>query len=161
MKEARKLEYNKSASDFVVEFIESGDLSKCNETITAAFAFVINDKGNILTIQNERGWDIPGGHVDRGETVLDAAIREVDEEASVDIENVKAFALIRNGSTAMAVFTAKPKLVKEFAANVEDPTSDRTFMSVDDFIQVYSGGNKHTMSQLTAELTKRIRSGVS
>eukprot|EP00301_Raphidiophrys_heterophryoidea_P005651 c12352_g1_i2.p2 GENE.c12352_g1_i2~~c12352_g1_i2.p2 ORF type:complete len:204 (+),score=44.31 c12352_g1_i2:73-612(+) len=33
-----------------------------------------------------RGWWLPGGHVDEGQTFLDAAIAEVKEEAGIDVK---------------------------------------------------------------------------
>lgn len=61
------------------------------ETIryTADIVIVDTDR-NVLLI--ERGWDpyeghwaLPGGHVDPGETSLAAAVRELQEEAGVDV----------------------------------------------------------------------------
>lgn len=46
---------------------------------------VVNDQGKILLIRHHDGtWVFPKGHVDPGETALDAALREVAEEAGVD-----------------------------------------------------------------------------
>ena len=46
---------------------------------------VVNDEGKVLLIRHANGtWVFPKGHVDPGETPLDAALREVVEEAGVD-----------------------------------------------------------------------------
>lgn len=138
---------------FELAFAEDGiALETAPETITATFAFVQDEKGNLLTLQNERGWDIPGGHLDEGETLLDATHREVLEESCVTIKDVEFFALIKNGDTAMSVFLAKPDEIKEFVPNEEDPTSDRTWMSIEDFKLAYSGGDKTMMFNLLAKL---------
>ena len=47
------------------------------------------DNGKILMIKRERGdysgfWALPGGKIEQGEHVSDAAIREVKEEASIE-----------------------------------------------------------------------------
>lgn len=58
--------------------------------VVGAEVLVINDDNKILLIKNpKRGWELPGGGVEKGETIPDAAIREVKEEAGIDIELVK------------------------------------------------------------------------
>ena len=146
-------DYVNTPSSFELLFAKDGiSLETTAEKITATFAFVQNDDREILVMKNERGWDIPGGHLDENEDVLDATHREVLEEACVTIKNVGFFALIKNADTAMSVFRAEPVEEKEFVQNIEDPTSDRTWMSADQFMKVYSGGDKVMMSGLLAEL---------
>lgn len=64
----------------------------------AVGVFIINDKGEVFLTKrsqkttNERGtWEIPGGKVDFGETLQDAARREAQEEYGIDIELLKQF----------------------------------------------------------------------
>ncbi|QXE89712.1 NUDIX hydrolase [Geomonas subterranea] len=48
---------------------------------------VRNAKDEILVIRHrKRGWEIPQGRVEEGENLLDAARREVAEEAGVEVE---------------------------------------------------------------------------
>lgn len=48
---------------------------------------VSNEKGEILLIKSpRRGWEYPGGMVEPGETFQAALIREIKEEAGVDVE---------------------------------------------------------------------------
>ncbi len=145
--------YENTPSRFELIFANDGArLELAPGTITATFAFVLNEEGKLLTLQNERGWDIPGGHLDEGESVVDAMHREVLEEACVTIKDLKFFAFIKNNDTAMSVFTARPNEEKEFVPNAEDPTSDRTWMDIEDFKQVYSGGDKTMMFNLLSSL---------
>ncbi len=47
---------------------------------------VRNDRGEILLIKHlKRGWEIPQGRVEEGESLVDALHREVREEAGVEI----------------------------------------------------------------------------
>lgn len=53
-----------------------------------AFIGVIDENGRCLVVQNvHKKWMMPGGVVDDNETPEDAAIRELQEEAGVNIEN--------------------------------------------------------------------------
>lgn len=57
---------------------------------TSRFAFVFNkDKIILLKHTNKkRGYDIPGGHIDEGETSMEACNREVMEEVGCKIKNL-------------------------------------------------------------------------
>lgn len=50
----------------------------------AAGGLVINPLRQVLAIKVENVWQLPKGHVEVGETVAEAAIREVAEETSID-----------------------------------------------------------------------------
>ena len=51
---------------------------------------VLEKDGKYLLIQeakNDRGkWNLPAGHLDAGETIFDAAVREIKEESGLDVE---------------------------------------------------------------------------
>ena len=83
---------------------------------------IINIEGRIILIKRKNppyGWALPGGFVDYGETVENAAIREAKEETSLDLKNLKQFHVYSEpnrdprGHTISVVFTAdgigKPK----------------------------------------------------
>ncbi len=48
--------------------------------ITAVSAFTFTSPGRMVLTKNHRGWEHPGGHVEAGETVLEALHREIAEE---------------------------------------------------------------------------------
>jgi ADP-ribose pyrophosphatase YjhB (NUDIX family) len=100
-------------------------------------------------------WVFPGGYVDRGETVQDAAIRETREESQVEVElgpllNVYSY---RHSSSVIVVYTAQVvtgKLAagdecveaKTFAPDKipwEDLAFDSTRDALKDYIKFYLG----------------------
>lgn len=60
--------------------------------IVAAGGVVFNPKKDVLTIFRRGFWDLPKGKVDAGETIEQAAVREVEEEtgAKVRLRNTNA-----------------------------------------------------------------------
>jgi 8-oxo-dGTP diphosphatase len=61
-------------------------------TVTVA-AMLFDDQGRILLLEHvfraDRGWGVPGGFVCRGEQAEEALRRELREEASIEIEDVR------------------------------------------------------------------------
>lgn len=52
--------------------------------IVSATAIVVNERNEILLIKEpKRGWEMPGGQVEEGESLKDAAIRETKEESRI------------------------------------------------------------------------------
>lgn len=68
-----------------------------HELITGCFVLAFRGNELLLTDLKDRGWDIPGGHVEPGETPVEAALRELYEEtgASVDTPEMLGYELIR------------------------------------------------------------------
>ncbi|WP_174495524.1 NUDIX hydrolase [Salirhabdus euzebyi] len=79
--------------------------------IVSAATIVINEKNEILLIKGpRRGWEMPGGQVENGESLKDAAIRETKEESGIDIEITKFCGVFQNvsGSIVNTLFLGKP-----------------------------------------------------
>lgn len=65
--------------------------------IVSAATIVLNEAGEILLIRGpRRGWEMPGGQVEEGESLKDAAIRETKEESGIDIEVTKFCGVFQN-----------------------------------------------------------------
>lgn len=61
------------------------------EYVPAAGGIVRNEKNQILVIYRFHRWDLPKGHVEKGEEIANTAIREVIEETGVkNLEIVRA-----------------------------------------------------------------------
>lgn len=79
--------------------------------IVSAAAIVLNDDREILLIRGpRRGWEMPGGQVEEGESLAEAAIRETKEESGVDIEIVRFCGVFQNvkRSICNTLFIGKP-----------------------------------------------------
>jgi len=61
---------------------------KANSIVPSVTAIVTNDVGELLLVHKTDNnlWALPGGGMDPGESIAQAAVRETKEEAGVDIE---------------------------------------------------------------------------
>ncbi len=78
--------------------------------IISAATVVLNDKNEVLLIKGpRRGWEMPGGQVEEGESLKHAAIRETKEESGIDVEIVKFCGVFQNvsGSVCNTLFLAR------------------------------------------------------
>jgi 8-oxo-dGTP diphosphatase len=79
--------------------------------IVSAAAIVLNEKNELLLIKGpRRGWEMPGGQVEEGESLTDAVIRETKEESGIDIEVIKFCGIFQNieNSICNTLFLGKP-----------------------------------------------------
>ncbi|MEH7491503.1 NUDIX hydrolase [Neobacillus niacini] len=79
--------------------------------IVSAAAIVLNEKNELLLIKGpRRGWEMPGGQVEEGESLTDAVVRETKEESGIDIEVIKFCGIFQNieGSICNTLFLGKP-----------------------------------------------------
>lgn len=60
-----------------------------SELITSALALAFHEGNFLMTKLHQRGWDIPGGHIDPDETPEQTMRREVMEEAAVKLGPVR------------------------------------------------------------------------
>ncbi|EGA90195.1 ADP-ribose pyrophosphatase [Planococcus donghaensis MPA1U2] len=90
--------------------VHSTDMSTPKHILSAA-AVVLNEQGELLLIKGpRRGWEMPGGQVEEGESLTEATIREVKEETGIDIEIQKFCGVYQNveSSICNTLFIAKP-----------------------------------------------------
>ncbi|MDN4493750.1 NUDIX domain-containing protein [Ureibacillus aquaedulcis] len=87
----------------------------------------------LCTINKKRGIEFPGGKVEPGETVEEAAIREVYEETAVEISDLKWFAqyVVHDAPPfCKAVFTGRVERIDEFSE--EHETSGMTWLTMEE-----------------------------
>ncbi len=79
--------------------------------IVSAAAIVLNEKNELLLIKGpRRGWEMPGGQVEEGESLKNAVVRETKEESGIDIEVIKFCGIFQNveESISNTLFLGKP-----------------------------------------------------
>lgn len=79
--------------------------------IISAATIVVNEQNELLLIKGpRRGWEMPGGQVEEGESLEAAAIRETKEESGIDIEIITFCGIFQNvqRSICNTLFLARP-----------------------------------------------------
>ncbi|GAB5388910.1 MAG: hypothetical protein Alpg2KO_18780 [Alphaproteobacteria bacterium] len=120
------------------------------EDVTSVAAICRDDDGQMLVVQTGRGPDLPGGHMEVGETRFEqTAKREALEEGLVDIDHLHVACLIRvTPSDPIASDRAEPTSWMVIMSgrvthlHPEQPGGDfvgREFMTPEAFLQVYQG----------------------
>lgn len=71
-----------------IDYFNEPNAPKANSVVPSVTAVVTDDQGRILMVHKTDNnlWALPGGGMDLGESIADAAVRETKEETGVDIE---------------------------------------------------------------------------
>lgn len=71
-----------------IDYYDDPSAPKANSLVPSVNVAVVNDNGELLMIRrsDNDNWAIPGGAIDLGESVSQAAIRETKEESGIDCE---------------------------------------------------------------------------
>lgn len=126
--------------------------------VMACMVVVFVDNDTVAIARPKRGWGLPGGHIEKGETPQQAAIREVYEETAVVIKDVrivggwlaeKLFGSALNKDSPkksyQLLFVAKAERVDEFVNKFEImerafvPASKLTeYITSNSFAEIYN-----------------------
>lgn len=71
-----------------IDYYDDPSAPKANSLVPSVNVVVVNDAGDILMIRrtDNDNWAIPGGAIDLGESVAQAAVRETREESGIECE---------------------------------------------------------------------------
>ncbi|OSY87919.1 NUDIX hydrolase [Tenacibaculum holothuriorum] len=67
------------------------DFKNAFKTISAAGGLVLNNQNEILFIYRGTKWDLPKGRIEKGESIEETAIREVEEECGITNVSIDQF----------------------------------------------------------------------
>src|ERR1051325_1587155 len=94
----------------MIDYFDDPNAPKANSLVPSVNVVVTNDQGEILMIRrtDNDNWAVPGGAIDLGESVTQAAIRETKEETGIDCE-----------ITGLVGIYSDPKHVLHYTSNDE------------------------------------------
>lgn len=120
----------KTQEEFVLNSL-SEDTTPPIDSVSSVHAIIFHSS-KIVVIQNKRGLDIPGGHVEKNETLDEALRREIKEEAELDVENPLKFILslsLRKPSSPKMLFAV---------SQTKNTPQNGNLMTISDFLAVYT-----------------------
>lgn len=126
---------------------QATDKLPAKELVTSCFVCAFHEQGVIMS-KPKRGWGLPGGHREDGETPEQCARREIDEEASIEVgklelvgrwEIKKKFDSPMNAyypeTSYQLLYVAKVIKLKPFEQNFE--TSERAVVPLSEVMKMH------------------------
>ena len=104
-------------------------------------ALIIDKEGKILLARSHKWFDrytLPGGHIEVGESIVDAVKREVKEEVGLDVEVVEML-LVQEAIFAPEFYKKKHFIFIDFYCRSKDQQVSLDQDEIQDYIWVYPG----------------------
>jgi ADP-ribose pyrophosphatase YjhB (NUDIX family) len=99
-----------------IDYYDDPNAPKANSLVPSVNVVVTNDAGQILLIKrsDNDNWAVPGGAVDLGESVSEAAVRETKEETGIDCE-ITGLVGIYSDPKHVILYTSNGEVRQEFS----------------------------------------------
>jgi ADP-ribose pyrophosphatase YjhB (NUDIX family) len=105
-----------SVSPRRIDYYDDPDAPKANSLVPSVNVVVVNDAGEILMIRrtDNDNWAVPGGAVDLGESVGQAAVRETREESGIECK-ITGIVGIYSDPKHVILYTSNGEARQEFS----------------------------------------------
>jgi 8-oxo-dGTP pyrophosphatase MutT (NUDIX family) len=90
-------------------------------------------------VQNERGWDIPGGHLEGEEEPFIGLQREVIEEAGALVKNATPYAVLSSSISPKVMLFFKSDSIELVQFVPSEDALDRALLDPEDLLGRYYG----------------------
>lgn len=99
-----------------IDYYDDPEAPKANSLVPSVNVVVANDVGEILMIRrtDNDNWAVPGGAIDLGESVTQAAVRETREESGVECE-ITGIVGIYSDPKHVILYTSNGEVRQEFS----------------------------------------------
>lgn len=104
-------------------------------------ALIVNEEGKMLLVKSHKWFDkftLPGGHVEVGETIVEAVRREVKEEVGLDVE-VGHMLLIQEAIFAPEFYKRRHFIFIDFTCRSKGEQVKLDQDELQDYVWVYPG----------------------
>ena len=97
-----------------IDYLNDPEAPKANSLVPSVNVGVINERGELLLIRrtDNDNWAMPGGAMDIGESIAEAAVRETREETGIDCEVVRLVGVYTNPRHVM-LYTSNGEVRQE------------------------------------------------
>jgi ADP-ribose pyrophosphatase YjhB (NUDIX family) len=99
-----------------IDYYDDPSAPKANSLVPSVNVVVTNDAGDLLMIKrsDNDNWAIPGGAIDLGESMVDAAVRETNEETGINCE-ITGIVGIYTDPKHVLLYTSNGEVRQEFS----------------------------------------------
>jgi ADP-ribose pyrophosphatase YjhB (NUDIX family) len=99
-----------------IDFYDDPQAPAANSLVPSVNVIVVNDEDSILMIRrtDNGNWAVPGGAIDLGESVSQAAVRETLEESGIECE-ITGVAGIYSDPRHVILYTSNGEVRQEFS----------------------------------------------
>jgi ADP-ribose pyrophosphatase YjhB (NUDIX family) len=99
-----------------IDYYDDPSAPKANSLVPSVNVVVVNDAGEILLIRrtDNDNWAVPGGAIDLGESVAQAAVRETVEESGIECE-ITGIVGIYSDPKHVLLYTSNGEVRQEFS----------------------------------------------